>query len=274
MDAFSVDSARCRKDGICAAVCPMRLIRGGVGEYPDMDDGAEQRCFSCGQCMAFCPAQACAAPGLSVEECRMLRRDFLPQPDQVEELVFSRRSIRNYREEPLPRALLQRLLDTVRYAPSARNLQNLRWIVFTSREQVVELVRLTLAWLGDLPRTDPVLARALRPEDFHQAWDKGIDLITRGAPQLVLAVAAKNDWGSSDAAIALTYLEILAHAHRAGCCWGGYLCRAFEHPAGGELRVFLGLADREKVYGAQMIGYPRYAAFSRPSRIPPRINWR
>ncbi len=274
MNSFVVDRGRCRKDGICAEVCPVRIIRCSPGEYPVMIAGGEGRCIGCGQCMAFCPTKVCSAPGLSIDECGFLRRDLFPSPDQMEELVFARRSIRNYRDEAVPRETLARLLDAARYAPTAQNRQELRWIVLESRGQTVRLVHLALEWMRALPRTDPALAQAMRAEGLVKAWDNGVDLITRGAPQLAVAVAPDGHWGPVDSAIALTYLELLAQAHKIGCCWGGYLCLAFQHQAGGEIRDFLGIAADEKAYGAQMMGYPRFMPFSRPPRKALRVTWK
>ena len=135
MNYFIVDTELCRKDGICAKVCPIQIIDGNVGEYPSMSLHKVRVCIGCGQCMAFCPANACSAPGLSSQDSRPLRRDQLPSAEQVEELVFSRRSVRNFKNKPVPRELLHRILDGARFAPTAKNTQELRWIVLETREQ-------------------------------------------------------------------------------------------------------------------------------------------
>ena len=89
--------------------------------------------------MAFCPANACSAPGLSSQDCSPLRREQIPSAEQVEELVFSRRSVRNFKNKSVPRELLHRILDGARFAPTAKNTQELRWIVLETREQTEKL---------------------------------------------------------------------------------------------------------------------------------------
>ncbi len=45
------------------------------------------------------------------------------------------RAIRRLRNDPVPEALVRRLIEAANYAPSGRNLQRARWIVVRDREQ-------------------------------------------------------------------------------------------------------------------------------------------
>ena len=93
--------------------------------------------------------------------------------------------------------------------------------------------------------SDSVRARrcGLHAESLVRVWETGYDIITRGAPHLALIVAPKGNFGATDAAIAASYLELLAHAHKVGCCWGGYVCIALGHPSAVKLRAFLGIEE-------------------------------
>ena len=274
MNKFTVDHELCRKDGICALVCPVHIIDAELGEYPVLDKHKAVHCLGCGQCMAFCPTLACSAPGLERKDCHPLSKSDMPTPRQADELAFSRRSVRNFRDKTIPRQDLEDLLAAVRFAPTAKNTQNLRWILLESRERVVQLAELVVAWMRELSRIDPELDEALHASGLVRAWDKGVDVITRTAPQLAVVVAPQWRWGQPDAVIAATYLELLAQARGIGCCWGGYLCMAFEHPAAQDVRDFLGLGEGEMAFAAQMIGYPRFKAYTRPPRKDAHITWK
>ena len=110
MNPFTVDASLCRKDGICAKVCPIQIIDAKVSELPTMAAHKVKVCIGCGQCMAFCPANACSAPGLSSQDSQPLQPQNMPTPEQAEELIFSRRSVRTFRNKAVPRETLTRLL--------------------------------------------------------------------------------------------------------------------------------------------------------------------
>ena len=120
MNVFAVDHDLCRKDGICAMVCPVHIIDAEVGAYPTMDKHKAAYCIGCGQCMAFCPTQACAAPGLDRKDCQILHPEHMPTAEQVEELAASRRSVRNFKNRNIPREQFERLLAAARFAGRIR----------------------------------------------------------------------------------------------------------------------------------------------------------
>lgn len=273
MNPFTVDTSLCRKDAICARVCPIQIIDAKVGEFPSMSAHKARVCIGCGQCMAFCPANACSAPGMRAQDNQPLRRQLMPSAEQFEELVFSRRSVRTFKDKPVPRDLLTRILDVARFAPTAKNSQQLRWVVLESCEKTAKLAALVIDWMRKLPQVDPETARAAHAESLVRTWEAGYDVICRNAPQLVLIVAPKGHWGPADAAIAAAYLELVAHAHHVGCCWGGYVTFALGHPEAHDLHAFAGLQEHEQVYAAQMMGFPMLAPHFRPPRKALDVSW-
>ncbi|MBN2158793.1 MAG: nitroreductase [Spirochaetes bacterium] len=57
----------------------------------------------------------------------------------VEKIIMERRSIRGFRSDPLPDAMIERILEAGRFAPSAGNMQPWRFIVVKSREMLAEM---------------------------------------------------------------------------------------------------------------------------------------
>ena len=57
--------------------------------------------------------------------------------------IRARRNVRQYTDQPIPRADLERILEAGRRAPSASNWQPWNFVVVTDREQLVELAK---AW--------------------------------------------------------------------------------------------------------------------------------
>lgn len=273
MPRFSVIPDLCRQDGICASVCPVHVIKGPKGHTPYMRPGGENSCIACGHCMAFCPHGAVRLDALPVDDMRPIVRASLPDAEQTEMLLASRRSIRHFKKNPVPRDLLTRVLACDRYAPSAKNARQVRWLVVYEPESVQAVGDATATWLEDMVGDSskaPLIAEAGR---LAKAWRMGIDPLFRGAPHLVLAVTpAGNPWAAADAAIALTYLELAGLPHSIGACWAGYVSTAIRMHK--PLRDMLGLAENETVSGGQMLGFIALRPTASAPRCPLPVEWR
>lgn len=273
MPLFVADPARCRRDGVCVAECPVRIIALAPGdETPHVPGEAEDDCRRCGHCMAVCRTGAVSLAGLRPEQLLPLRTNWLPGPDQVAHFLRARRSIRAYLPRPVERELLLRLLDSARYAPSASNRQAVSWLIVADAAEVRRLAGLAVEWLRHrLPDQPPDAQRNSRR--FIAGWEAGLDMVCRGAPHLAVACApAEYAWAAADAAIALTYLELAAPSLGLGACWAGILTQAARQWP--PLQAALALSDGLAVSGALLVGYPRHRYHRLPERHPARILWR
>ena len=136
------------------------------------------------------------------------------------EIVTGRRTIRRFQQRPIPRELLRRILDGVRRASCAANLQRLRFVV-AQRSETVKAIFDTTAWAALVrPRRNPT-------------W--GVD-----APLCFIAVTAPEEIRQAvlaDAGAAIQTMEYAAWNEGVGCCWFGSfdpekVRAALELPAG------------------------------------------
>lgn len=186
----------------------------------------------------------------------------LPAPGVVEGFLMSRRSVREFHNQPVPHETLLSLLDVARRAPTASNSQKQHWIVVADAAKVHAIAEETVNWLRSVGAYAPLL----------EQWDKGYDFVLRGAPALVVACApADYRWAKEDGAIALTFLELAAEARNLGVCWAGYLT----HVAGlhEPLRQALGVPAGYAVCGALMMGKHKYTYHHIPPRKPLSVQW-
>ena len=272
MTFFHVDTEKCTKDSICVKVCPTRIISLDDGGLPQILPGREADCLGCGHCVAFCPHQACSAGDISPETCRESLKSAMPDPNAVLALCQSRRSVRLFTNKIVDHSTLEEIMEAVRYAPTASNRRHLRWIMVTTPEKMRELGDLLADWMSEFSETDLEGAARIRAPLLVSNWRKGNDVYFRGAHQLMVAVGPKDwSWLGIDGAIALTYLELMAHARGVGCCWGGYFTSGARHSQA--IREALGLGADEAVAGAQMMGYPALAASLLPTRKALELKW-
>ncbi len=111
------------------------------------------------------------------------------------ETIMARRSIRQYKPEPVPAADMERILEAVRQAPSAANRQPLHFIL-----------------VGD-----PEQRRRVAEACNSQMWlaDAAYIVVAVGLPEV------SGKWYKVDVAIAMENLVLAAYSLGYGTCWIG-----------------------------------------------------
>lgn len=273
MDLFSVNPETCNGDGICAAVCPARIIDMPKGGFPIPAPGADQACIGCGHCVAACPSGSLDHTAMAADRCPPVQADLKLSPEHAEHFLRSRRSIRAYKSKAVPQALVERLIGMARYAPSGRNTQDAEWLVLGNPEEINHSACLVADWMRWTMDRDPQTAALMHLDKTLQAWDKGTDVIFRHAPAIIIAHAqAENPRGATTCTIALTYLELAAVGLGLGTCWAGYFMRAAGEYA--PLIQALDLPQGHQCFGAMMVGTPKFRYHRLPLRNAPKITWR
>ena len=272
MSLFVVDPARCKRDGVCVAECPTRIIELAPGDaVPYVPAEGEEFCRNCGHCVTVCSQGAVTLGTTAPEQLPSVRTDWLLGPDQVAHFVRARRSMRSYTPQQVEREVLTRLIDVARFAPSASNRQPVKWLVIYDGKEVRRLAGLVVDWLrAGLAAQAAGLRR--NTERFVALWESGTDVICRGAPHLIVACGPKdNPWAATDCAIALAYLELAVPSFGLGACWAGFFTAAARQWP--PLQESLTLPGDYVVCGAMMVGYPRYRYYRLPQRNEAQITW-
>jgi len=271
---FEIDVEKCKRDGTCAAVCPLKLITlRDEDSIPVPIERAEKQCIRCGHCAAVCPFGALSLNFMKPEQCLPVDPKLLPSADQARHFLTARRSIRTYRKQPVDREAIAAMIDTARYAPSAVNAQPVKWLVIEDAGEVRRLAGLVIDWMRQVVKEDPELAKGLNMKRFVAAWDNGEDRICRGAPHVIVAHAdGALAVSQSSCTIALTYLELAAFAAGFGACWAGFFTRAANlYPP---MIEALGLPDGHQAFGAMLVGYPKHRYRCIPLRKKASVTWR
>lgn len=266
MALITIDHDKCKRDGICISECPFSLIRENKENgFPEIRVAAERMCIHCGHCLAVCPHQALTFDGAGPADCLPIDKDLTIDPAKIEQFLKSRRSIRTYKDKPVEHATLERLLDTARWAPSAKNSQSAHWLMVEDPAEVRRLAGMVVDWFRENNYFPGVV----------KAWKDGRDMVLRGAPHVAIA-HARTDGSllkpTEDCAIAISYLELAAHAHGVGACWAGFLANGANDYQ--PLVDALGLPADHKVFGALMLGYPKFRYRRIPLREPVKVEWR
>lgn len=262
-DLILIDRTKCKRDCICELECPFDLIYYGEDGYPRLRRAAKKHCIACGHCVSVCPSQALDLKMLRLENCTPIDRDLQPSPEQVAQFLKSRRSIRTFRKKSVSREDLEWMFDVARYAPSAHNLQPVRWVVLSNPELIERLTDAVVGWMEKL-KLFPGVVRAWR--ENHD------DKVLRHAPHIIIAHApVDGESPAADCSIACTYLELAGHSRGVGACWAGFLMNAVAYTD--EIDKLLHIPEGNRIYGAMMLGYTKFRYHMIPDRHPVQVDW-
>jgi len=274
MDWIRIDEEKCNRDGICVAECPaLVLIMHGKKEYPQAAPEFHETCLRCGHCVAVCPTGAFSLSWLAPEDCPPIHKELKLSPDQAEQFLRSRRSIRVFKDEPVDRSLLEKLIRIGTCAPTAKNMQPWEWIVVETPGEVKKLDAMIVDWMRAFIKADPAGAETLKLPRTVDLWEQGLYKTLRNAPHLFI-VHVDETWGFGveDTALALSYVELMAPSLGLGATWSGYFYKAYN--AYPPLAQAVPVPKGRKVVGAMMVGRPKFSYHRLPQRKPPRIQWR
>lgn len=254
MPMFTTDE-NCVRCGLCSELCVARIIGRDAEGVPFVSPENERKCIRCGQCVSFCPNSCCY---LDYQDERVpVDKAMFPSTESAETLLRSRRSVRRFKADPVPENVVRRIIETTRYAPTARNVQPVRWVVAMEREKLVEFGDMIADFFEEFAIQNPDDKGAQVRKSIAGVWRKGTDILLRGAPQLAVALVKKSHDFPEDGAIALTYFELAAHSMGVGCTWAGFFTTAARSYA--RLSEAVGVRDDELLAGGQMFGYSQEA---------------
>lgn len=146
----------------------------------------------------------------------------------VSEAILTRRSVRSYKDKEIPEEKLQKVIESARMAPSARNKQDWKFVIVQDEE------------------VKNKIQEAAGGQKF-----------VNEAPTVIAGVSTKPDkrmkcdipTGVVDVSIAMDHITLKAAEEGLGTCWVG----AFEQE---EVKEILNIPEGCKVVALMPIGYP------------------
>lgn len=293
MFEISIDANKCKKDGLCAMTCPVKVIQQDQNStIPQIDQDHIASCFGCGQCVSICPQGAISHSHYPEGAVTQIRSECIPSYDNLLELVRSRRSRRSFKDKVVEKDVIEKLLEVARMAPSGHNEQSTEFVVVRDQEMIQEIGRLTAAGLKKLatpfkyaigrmmmrrivgPRSAAYLGE-LAPEfdALSDMYNDGTDIILHEPPVLLLfcADSVGGTFAGTNANLALHNAALAAETLGLGCFYTGFVVTISERDD--SISKLVGLPETHKIYGALAIGYPRFKFRNWPQRNPAKVTW-
>lgn len=270
MDLIQVSQEKCIRCGICAEICPT----GSIIIENQMPQATERICIACGHCVAVCPAAAIDNVKAPLAKQLPLENVTVLDADTAARFLRSRRSIRRYKENPVPREKIVQLLDMARLAPSGGNTQGVAYLVIDNAEILGKITAATVDWMEEQLQKGSAWAQYYSRvvETYRQT---GQDVILRNAPCLIVAMTAKDfhPRGRDNTHFSLAYAELYAPAIDLGTCWAGFFegCASANYQP---LLSILNLPENMVVTGGLLVGFPKYTYKRLVDRNPLQVSWR
>jgi nitroreductase/ferredoxin len=298
---MKVDSDKCTNCGLCIENCPFKCLEMDENEVPKMKK--QHSCFSCFNCVVACPVDAVSIietyhvdggffdTGSPPIKIPLEPRDGRGNPSEwnvVEQTILNRRSVRNFKKDPVPDTLLRRVLEAGRFAPSAGNNQPWRFVIVTDKDFINRLEEACqAAWAGmhDMYHNDKAVAEMVasfgEPMQVGlydpRVWG-GVGCLTRkelsvflNAPAIIfLACNIKMVGPEIQAGICGQNMNLAAKSLGLGFCWSGFGTVVNYIP---EIKAKLGFDENWMVQSVLCLGYPKFKQEGMVPRHYRPVTW-
>ncbi len=151
----------------------------------------------------------------------------------IEEAIYKRRTIRRYKQDPIPTDILKKLIDYARVAPAGSNIQSLEFIIVEShemREKLFPLVR----WASSLPKEKRTPESGRKPTAYIV---------------VLVNTDIKQSYVDFDVGAAVENILLGAISYGIGSCWMGSI-------KGSKIKTLLEIPENYEIKHVISLGYP------------------
>jgi nitroreductase/Pyruvate/2-oxoacid:ferredoxin oxidoreductase delta subunit len=315
--SFEYESEKCTHCKACYQTCPTSCIQWDEDKQEPFVtglSGIELACIGCNNCEAICPGHCIRMRGeykvlkgryTTPEErsgemlppCPFGASDLNRSFDDIakeltitEELIFKRRSIRLYKDKPVSKEDINRIIEAGRFAPSAGNGQPFKFIIVTDKEtnrkvdlesaKVLYLIKRLYSgknrWRKFLVSILSVISANKWDQRPIAAMEKVYQtngLITFNAPVVIHVLKDKRGISHPDidSSIAAQNMVLAAHAIGLGTCYIGFIASTI--PYAPKIKKILGIEYPYELVTSICVGHPKLKYDNPVSRGRVAVEW-
>lgn len=286
-----LDQEKCIKCQLCIEVCPCNILGINSNHEVHFINERESICLQCGQCMAICSTKAIQVQGISYESDLF----DLPENDinhkSFIDFLSNRRSVRNFKDKPVPRELIAKIIDSIAFAPSGSEphkmnitVVNDRRVIESSLPGISEFIDNIVKWVEN-PFVRFMIKLKKDTETFNTITNHLYpiakldnykleygDRITRGAPAMIIFHAEKGAEEHTDnSLIYATYAMLAAHSLGLGATMVSIVPRAINKVKA--VREIFEIPEKNEAIMSLIIGYPKYKYKRAIKRDVQHLKW-
>ena len=260
MPVIGIDYEKCNNCQICLNACSggMRCIKLDSEKHKIIFVDPHL-CDSCGRCVGRCPSDAILFEKMG----EMPAFEGVQEPstlvsyESLHKFMISKRSIRGFKNEKIPRNVMEKVLNSMKYAPTGANVRTLKVTIISDDDKIKKLSEAVTDAL--IASNAPGYSEALK-----KVKQQGKDMIFYKAPH-VMVIHSNNPGDAMNSTIGLTYGMLSAQSLGIGSCWIGLAHGVLK--SNKEIRENVA-GIRGEIWGVIILGYPHNS--QKYYRVPPR----
>ncbi len=183
----------------------------------------------------------------------------------IDSIIKSRRSIRYYKKDQVPKELIEKIMEAATWAPSGKNLQNWRFYILTEKKKDAYIKLSQKSWQS----LKGILKIRLKPSLYK--FTERFFYTLGDAPVLIFAYSKPDPEEQRQTSLGSVYMAVqnlilAAHYEGLGTCAMGAPLEIKE-----EVSEFLNVEDMDLICGITL-GYPNHEPPA-GERKKGRIHW-
>lgn len=231
-----INPDKCVACGLCVKDCVSGII--------SIENGAavagEMGCIACGHCEAICPQNAVELTGFK-DECETFEEQTRLDPETLMKAIKTRRTVRQFKDQTVPKAVIKDIIEAGRFAPTGGNSQDTGYIILSSKK--AELEGMAVAMFQKVLKVGKVAIPFLKNMNIDD------DFFFKKAPLVIVITGSK-----VNASLAAENMAFMAEAHGLGVLYSGFFTMCAN--TSGKIRKAMRMKRKEKAVTTLVIGYP------------------
>jgi ferredoxin len=281
MNTLDIDNSKCIKCGKCVAECPSKVLN----ITDRLDIVYPELCVSCGHCAAICDEHVIVSHPQNKKHPFVISE--FPKGLRPEQLLFhKKRSVRAFRETPITKPQIEKLIEYAEKAPSSHNWRQREYLVITNKSDIEEIARGIIGVYSKLVRLlNPLtmlLLKLFNKEKYIELselrlgfiklireFKNGRDPIFRDSNCIICICSSMHTAQiKEDCLAAQQYMLLYAKTLDIDSFIVGYAQHAHK-----VIERYCGLDKKNTVYAVSVFGIGKYAYQKEIIYQSPPINW-